>query len=186
MSHLHWELGWASWNGFDKGLPLSCPAVLLSTNSHLPRLEWANNTILKIQVNPTQSKIRWDTLFITVGHGKCTSDLVASSVHEERMKSLCEADLLLLQWFSRHYHGFNGYAIIMPKYLLVWQVRTQAVKQNRKENTAVLRLTQFTINSSIALTLFRSIYPQEHMVSLVRFDSMGKYPFPTLIESSIC
>ena len=52
-------LGWLLF-GFSTFLPAAKP---LLPNSYQPRQNWADSGILKIQVNPTKSRSRWDTLY---------------------------------------------------------------------------------------------------------------------------
>ena len=62
VSQLFVGLGWVD---FDLGVPPSCPAAQpLLPNSHQPNQNRADGGTLKIQVDPTQSTSRWDTLCI--------------------------------------------------------------------------------------------------------------------------
>ena len=53
------------WIDFDSGVPPSCPtAQPLLKNSSQTRQNFSYSGALKIQVNPTQSTSRWDSLYI--------------------------------------------------------------------------------------------------------------------------
>ena len=55
-------LGWVD---CDLDVPPSCPASQrIPPNSHQPRQNWADSGTLEIQVNPTHSTSRWDTLYV--------------------------------------------------------------------------------------------------------------------------
>ena len=61
VSHMVVDLGWVD---IDLGVPPSCPASQpLLPNSQEPKQTLADSGSLKIQVNPTQSTSRWDTLY---------------------------------------------------------------------------------------------------------------------------
>ena len=61
LSHLLIEMGSVD---FDLGVRPSCLAAQpLLPNSHQPKQNQADCGTIKIQVNPTQSKSRWDTLY---------------------------------------------------------------------------------------------------------------------------
>ena len=73
MSHLLVNLGLLD---FDLGVPQSCPAAQpLLPNSHQPRQNRADSAALKIQINPTQSTSRCDTLYTVPSVSNFESDV---------------------------------------------------------------------------------------------------------------
>ena len=61
VSYLLVDLGWVD---FDLGVSPSSPAAqTLLQNSHQPMQNWADSGTLKVEVNPTPSTSRWDTLY---------------------------------------------------------------------------------------------------------------------------
>ena len=61
VSYLLVDLGWVD---FDLGVSPSSPAAqTLLQNSHQPMQNRADSGTLKVEVNPTPSTSRWDTLY---------------------------------------------------------------------------------------------------------------------------